>query len=620
MAKINLKDVTFIIPVMIDTEDRRENLDLVLKYLLNYFDTNIIVKECDDNQKYYNPCFTSEPQVRYIFERKTKDYFHRTRLLNDLIDLSTTKFIFNYDADVLLPIDSYVKAIELLRSGDDLVYPYTKSLNLGPQSSQVMVNRNKGSFKIFKEKLDITILNNNPVHDAMYGFCCALNRESYIKGFKENENFKGYCPDDYERQMRFEKFGMRIGRVEGQVYHIEHLRTKKYFKDEPNSKANHKLFEYLKALSREQLIEYYRGQEYCKRVKQSCDIQVSNVKNIVVCGAGGFIGNHMVTRLKEEGHYVIGIDLKKPQFSKTKADKLIIGDLRNLQFCDDSIPYRTDEIYQFAAWMGGAGFVFTGDNDADIMHNSATINLNMLEICRKKPISKILYSSSACAYPKHNQLDPDNPNCEESSAYPANPDSEYGWEKLFSERLYFAYARNYGVNIRVLRYHNIFGIHGTFEGGREKAPAALCRKVAQAQDGSEIEVWGDGKQTRSFLYISDCIEATRKFMDSNFSGPVNIGSEEMISINNLAKMIIEISGKNLTIKNIDGPVGVRGRNSCNRLYEKEVGNLIVNPLRVGVELTYNWINEQVQMSKENTKGLKKIKNTLKILDHLEPRP
>ena len=266
---------------MIDTEDRRENLDLVIKYLLNYFNTNIIIKECDDSQKYYNTCFIAETQARYVFERKTKDYFHRTKLLNDLIDLSTTNFIFNYDADVLLPIESYVKTIEMLRSGYDLIYPYTKSLNKGPLSSQVMVDRHKESFKIFKEKLDITLLDDNPVHDAMYGFCCGLNRISYINGFKENENFRGYCPDDYERQMRFEKLRMKIGRIEGRVYHIEHLRTEKYFGDEPNSLANHELFEHLKILNKDQLVEYYENQEYYKNRQQDYSIQTLNKKNIL---------------------------------------------------------------------------------------------------------------------------------------------------------------------------------------------------------------------------------------------------------------------------------------------------------------------------------------------------
>jgi len=320
------------------------------------------------------------------------------------------------------------------------------------------------------------------------------------------------------------------------------------------------------------------------------------MKRILVLGAGGFIGGAMMKRLKSEGCWVRGVDLKEHEFfdASEVADEFIVGDLRDPVVCDRVVSEDIDEIYQFAADMGGAGFVFTGDNDADIMHNSAVINLNIAEQCTKKGIKKIFYSSSACMYPEHNQVDPDNPNCVESSAYPAAPDSEYGWEKLFSERLYLAFARNYGLNVRIARYHNIFGPEGTWDGGREKSPAAFCRKVAQADNGSEIEVWGDGTRTRSFLYIDECIEATMRLMDSDFTGPVNIGSEEMITIQDFAKLAISISGKYLNIKNIDGPLGVHGRNSDNRLYEEKIGWKVSQPLRTGMERTYEWISEQVE--------------------------
>lgn len=323
------------------------------------------------------------------------------------------------------------------------------------------------------------------------------------------------------------------------------------------------------------------------------------MKKILVCGAGGFIGGALVKRLKEEGFWVRGVDLKHHEFFNISqiADEFIIGDLRDPKVCDLILDESIDEIYQLAADMGGAGFIFTGENDADIMHNSAMINLNIAELCVKKKIKRIFYSSSACIYPEYNQLDPDNPKCSENSAYPAEPDSEYGWEKLFSERVYLAYARNYGLNVRIARYHNIFGPGGTWEGGREKAPAAMCRKAALAPEGTEIEVWGDGTQTRSFLYIDECIEATRRLMDSDFVGPVNIGSEEMISIQNFAKMAIDISGKNLTIKNIVGPLGVRGRNSDNNLIREKLGWDYSQPLRIGMEKTYAWIKEQIKNSK-----------------------
>lgn len=318
------------------------------------------------------------------------------------------------------------------------------------------------------------------------------------------------------------------------------------------------------------------------------------MKRALVCGAGGFIGTHLVNELKKQGFWVRGVDLKYPEFSQTNADDFVIGDLRNPNVCDHITDLYFDEVYQLAADMGGAGFIFTGENDADIMHNSATINLNMLDVCRKKKIKRIFYSSSACMYPEHNQLDPDNPKCSEESAYPAAPDSEYGWEKLFSERLYFAYGRNYGMDVRVARYHNIFGPQGTWTGGREKAPAALCRKVAHAPDGGSIEIWGDGKQTRSFLYIDECIKGTLMLMRSNFSGPVNIGSEEMVTIRQLANMIIDISGKRLTIQSVPGPQGVRGRNSDNKLIEEKLNWKPNMALRDGLQHSYYWIKQQVE--------------------------
>ncbi len=321
------------------------------------------------------------------------------------------------------------------------------------------------------------------------------------------------------------------------------------------------------------------------------------MKTALVCGAGGFIGSHMVKRLKKEGFWVRGVDLKFPEFAETEADDFAIGDLRDPHFCSHVIDQPFDEVYQFAADMGGAGFVFVGDNDADIMHNSAMINLNVLEACRKRNIKRIFYSSSACVYPEFNQLDPDNPTTEESSVYPAQPDSDYGWEKLFSERLYLAYHRNYGMEVRVARYHNIFGPEGSWNDGREKAPAAFCRKVAEAEDGGEIEMWGDGKQTRSFMYVDECLEATLRFTRSDWTGPVNIGSEEMVSINDLAKMVMDIAGKNLTIKHIPGPLGVRGRNSNNNLYEKMLGWRPSASLREGLEKTYPWIKEQVEKAR-----------------------
>jgi nucleoside-diphosphate-sugar epimerase len=339
------------------------------------------------------------------------------------------------------------------------------------------------------------------------------------------------------------------------------------------------------------------------------------MKSALVLGAGGFIGNHMVNRLKSEGYFVRGLDIKSPEYSNSDADEFVVGDLRDAQVVKKSLELSEsfDEIYQFAADMGGAGFVFTGENDADIMHNSATINLNVLEelhkrnASRKENKTKVFYSSSACMYPEHNQLDPNNPNCEESSAYPANPDSEYGWEKLFSERLFLAFNRNYNLDVRIARFHNIFGPQGTWKDGKEKAPAAMCRKVAEQQNGGSIEVWGDGLQTRSFLYVSECVEAVLRLMRSEFTGPVNIGSEEMVTINRLAEMAIEISGKDISIKNLGGqdfidkygfscPTGVRGRNSDNKLYREKMGWEVSMPLMEGMKKTYSWIEMQVSKS------------------------
>ena len=316
-------------------------------------------------------------------------------------------------------------------------------------------------------------------------------------------------------------------------------------------------------------------------------------KTALVCGAGGFIGSHLVRRLKAEGFWVRGVDLKFPEFSETAADDFVIGDLRDFDFCRAVIDRRFDEVYQLAADMGGAGYIFIGENDADIMHNSATINLNLLEAARRRAARRIFYSSSACMYPAHNQEDPDNPNCAEESAYPAAPDSEYGWEKLFSERLFLAYQRNHGIAVRVARYHNIFGPEGTWTGGKEKAPAALCRKIAAAPAGGAIDIWGDGQQTRSFLYIDECVEGTLRLMRSDFSGPVNIGSDEMVSINGLAEMIMGIAGKPLGINNIPGPTGVRGRNSDNRLIRTKLGWAPGRSLAEGLAPTYRWIERQL---------------------------
>ena len=317
----------------------------------------------------------------------------------------------------------------------------------------------------------------------------------------------------------------------------------------------------------------------------------------LVCGAGGFIGSHLVKRLKREGFWVRGVDLKFPEYSETEADDFILADLREPANCRAVIDCRFDEVYQLAADMGGAGYIFTGEHDAVIMHNSASINLNVLEACKNRNSRRIFYSSSACMYPSRNQTDPQNPMTREDSAYPADPDSEYGWEKLFSERLYLSYGRNYGMQCRVARYHNIFGPEGTWDGGREKAPAAICRKVAQACDGESILIWGDGEQTRSFLYIDECVEGTLRLARSDFAEPVNIGSEEMVSINELTRMIMDIAGKSLSVQHIPGPQGVRGRNSHNELIDKVLGWKPSQPLKKGLEVTYSWIETQVRRAK-----------------------
>jgi nucleoside-diphosphate-sugar epimerase len=349
------------------------------------------------------------------------------------------------------------------------------------------------------------------------------------------------------------------------------------------------------------------------------------MKKILILGGGGFIGGHLAKRLKSEGNWVRIVDLKEHEyFSKEDiCDDFIVGDLRDPKIVESVMRLETvgdghivkysfykqpfteivtfDEVYQLAADMGGAGYIFTGENDANVMHNSSLVNLNVVHYATKFNVKKIFYSSSACMYPEHNQLDPNNPNCEESSAYPANPDSEYGWEKLFSERLYLSFMRNYGLNVRIARFHNIFGPQGTWKGGKEKAPAAMCRKAVETPDGGVLEVWGDGLQTRSFLYIDECVEAVLRLMDSDFIGPVNIGSEEMVTINQLAQMAINLTGKNITIKNIYGdefiekyghkcPIGVKGRNSDNKLYKEKIGWSVNQPLLNGLKLTYEWIN------------------------------
>ena len=338
------------------------------------------------------------------------------------------------------------------------------------------------------------------------------------------------------------------------------------------------------------------------------------MKKVLVLGAGGFIGSHLVKKLKEQGCWVRGVDLKYPEYETSGADDFVIRDLRDPRnvesvikleaYNNNPLPYKFDlypfsdklqfdEVYQLAADMGGAGYIFSGDNDANVMHNSAMINLNVAYECSRQKVKKVFYSSSACMYPEHNQLDPNNPNCEESSAYPANPDSEYGWEKLFSERMFLAFHRNYNLDIRIARFHIIFGPYGTYKDGKEKAPAAICRKVAECLDGGEIEVWGDGEQTRSFLYIDECIEGVLKLMESDFVGPVNIGSDEMVTINDMVKSVIDISGKKVYIKHVDGPTGVRGRNSDNNLIKEKLNWSPTQPLYDGLIKTYKWINSKI---------------------------
>lgn len=316
------------------------------------------------------------------------------------------------------------------------------------------------------------------------------------------------------------------------------------------------------------------------------------MKKALVCGAGGFIGGHMVKRLKSEGYWVRGVDIKEHEFCSLPADDFVVGDLCDPRVVEAVVDEGMDEIYQFAADMGGAGYIFTGEHDAAVMHNSALCNLNTVHEAVRKNVGKIFYSSSACIYPESIQMDPENPGLKEEFAYPAEPDSEYGWEKLFSERMYMAYQRNCGIEVHIARFHNIFGPEGTWCGGREKAPAAMCRKVAETEDGV-IEVWGDGQQTRSFLYIDECIEGVRRLMESGFSGPVNIGSDEMISINDLALMAADIAGKTIRIRNIPGPLGVRGRNSENSMIEEKLSWRPAHPLREGMEKTYEWVSRQV---------------------------
>ncbi len=316
-------------------------------------------------------------------------------------------------------------------------------------------------------------------------------------------------------------------------------------------------------------------------------------RSALVLGAGGFIGSHLVCKLKSEGHFVRGVDLSHPSFSETCADEFVIGDLRDQRVCESVLDQPFDEVYQLAADMGGAGYLFTGENDADVLSNSALINLHVARCASDQGVGVLFYASSACVYPQCNQENPDSPHCEESSAYPADPDSEYGWEKLFSERLYLAFQRNSGLNIKIARFHNIFGPQGTWRGGREKAPAAIMRKVCEAPDGGSIEIWGDGQQTRSFLYIDECLEGVERLMSSEFCGPVNIGSDELISLEDFVELVSRVADKQIETINIPGPQGVRGRNSHNQLLEQQLGWRPSAPLLSGVKKTYLWIAHQI---------------------------
>lgn len=321
------------------------------------------------------------------------------------------------------------------------------------------------------------------------------------------------------------------------------------------------------------------------------------MRTALVCGAGGFIGHHLVRALKHDGMWVRGVDLKHPEFSASPADDFVMTDLRDAASAQGCVDRPFDEVYQLAADMGGAGYLFSGDNDAVVMRNSALINMHVLEACRVAGVGRIFFSSSACIYPSFNQQDPDDPNCAEATAYPAAPDSEYGWEKLFAERLYLSYARNHGLACRIARYHNVFGPEGTWQGGREKAPAAICRKVSMAADGGEIEVWGDGLQTRSFLCVDECVQGTLRLMRSDCQGPLNIGSEEMISINDLVGRVARIAGKQISIRHVVGPTGVRGRTSDNRLIRKMLGWAPSASLHSGLEVTYRWIADQLNQTR-----------------------
>ena len=324
------------------------------------------------------------------------------------------------------------------------------------------------------------------------------------------------------------------------------------------------------------------------------------IKTILVCGAGGFIGTHLVNDLKDKGHTVIGVDIKEPLYEDSRCDDFYKQDLRQAEMVDFIFSqHKFDEVYQLAADMGGAGYIFIGDNDADIMHNSASINLNVLESCRRNKVTKVFYSSSACMYPEHNQLDPDNPDLAEDTAYPANPDSDYGWEKLFSERLYLAYGRCYNMNVKIARFHNIFGPQGSWNNGKEKAPAALCRKVAMAEHDGVIQVWGPGNQTRSFLFIDECVEGIQRIMESDLTEPVNLGSTRKISINELVLLIAERTNKRVTIKNIDGPRGVMGRTSDNKMIKEKINWAPDEDLETGIDKTYSWILTQIESGVED---------------------